>query len=293
MRKPTFLWRSEKPLFHDAPTWARKALATAGLAYLAVCGALFAGQRSLLFQPPEQARPAPGSLMVEADGARFWVTLGSNAPGHCAPDGSGKRSAVAYFGGNAEGASRFGGKASKAFPGCTIYALSYPGYEGTPGEPSEKSIHRAADAMMAAMARDGIDLSSSLLMGRSLGSGVAARQASRGPCALAALISPYDSLANVVGSAYWWAPVSLLMLDPFDARPWAAAARCPASILYAEDDQVIPASHAFALARAWADGDSTLSSSVGSTHSNILDSDISWRNLREAWISAQAVNKKS
>ncbi len=52
--------------------------------------------------------------------------------------------AVIYFGGNAEDVSLDLPDFSSTFPNAAIYLLHYPGYGGSAGHPTEKSILAAA-----------------------------------------------------------------------------------------------------------------------------------------------------
>lgn len=291
MAKMKFLWRSSKPLFHTMPPKYKLAIALLGGLYLAACSILWFKQRSMIFHPMPARTPAEGSVMLREGSSQFWLTKArppaDSTPAVCSPGPAG-RSAAAYFGGNAEPASAFGSKAAE-LPGCDLYALDYPGFEGAPGSPSEESIHAAADAMMARMARDGVDLSRSILIGRSLGSGEAVRQASLLPCNMAILATPYDSLTSVAIDHAPWAPVSLLIRDPFPAVSWAAHARCPALVFYADFDQTIPPVHAQSLADAWSPAQgSRLVTVEGITHSNIMDSKGVWTTVRSTLAAYQA-----
>jgi pimeloyl-ACP methyl ester carboxylesterase len=286
MAKITFLLRSDKPLFHTMPKAARWVIGFALALYACACAILWIQQRSIVFHPMAAGKAAEGSVKATEGAAQFWITKAKPAPAGVAsacplpatPGGS--HGAVAYFGGNAERASAFGAKA-KELLGCDIYALNYPGYEGAPGSPSEDSIHQAADAMMARMARDGVDFSRSLFIGRSLGSGEAARQASLGPCHMAILATPYDSLSSVALDYAPWAPVSLLIRDPFPASSWGSKALCPALILYAESDDTINPSHAQNLSKAWnPDKGSRMATVDGVTHANFMEVPALWTLIR-------------
>lgn len=283
MAKIKFLWRSAKPLFHTAPRGPKIALAWIGGLYVAACVGLWTHQRSIIFHPMPLGHPAPGSAMLREGSAQFWLTK-ARAPADGAArscsDGPAGRGAAAYFGSGSEPASAFGSKAVE-LPGCDLYALDYPGFEGAPGSPSEESIHAAADAMMERMARDGVDLSRTLVIGRALGSGEAARQASLRPCLLAILATPYDSLASVAIDHAPWAPAALLIRDPFPASVWGARARCPALVFYADHDDTIAPVHAQSLSNAWSPVQgSTLATIEGITHANIMDSTGVWTTIR-------------
>ena len=81
-----------------------------------------------------------------------------------------------------------------AFPDHALYLLHYPGYGGAPGKPSEAAI--AADAL-ALFDRVAPQHPRVVVIGRSLGSGVAVQVASARPVARLVLVTPYDSLEEI------------------------------------------------------------------------------------------------
>src|SRR4029453_11306181 len=90
-----------------------------------------------------------------------------------------------------------------------------------------------------------------VVMGRSLGSGVAAMLAGARPVRAAILITPFDSLAAVAAGHYPLLPVRLLLRHPFPSTDWAKRSKAPVLILAAERDTVVPAAHAQKLLQAW------------------------------------------
>ena len=86
--------------------------------------------------------------------------------------------AVVYFGGNAEDVSLDLPDLSSAFPNAAIYLLHYPGYGGSGGHPTEKSIVAAAFILFDAVYPRHAKVT---LIGRSLGTGVAIQVASQRP----------------------------------------------------------------------------------------------------------------
>ena len=98
--------------------------------------------------------------------------------------------------------------------GTGVVALSYRGYAGSTGQPSEQGLLQdaaAAYAFTAARYRaDDI-----VVWGFSLGTGVAVALAAEQRIGRLILEAPYTSIADVAASAFWFAPVRLLMRDPF------------------------------------------------------------------------------
>ena len=85
-------------------------------------------------------------------------------------------------------------------------------------------------------------------IGRSLGSGVATYLAVNRDIEKLALVTPYDSIANVAQQTYPVYPISWLLKDSYDSIGIANHIRSPTMILIAEHDRVIPPAHAHNLA---------------------------------------------
>jgi pimeloyl-ACP methyl ester carboxylesterase len=107
--------------------------------------------------------------------------------------------ALIYFGGNAEDVSRSLPGLSQAFPDYALYLLHYRSYGGSSGTPSEEAIQRDATALFD---RAHAEHPQTVVIGRSLGSGVAVRLASQRPASRLILITPYDSFQEIAASHY-------------------------------------------------------------------------------------------
>ncbi len=174
------------------PRWILIVAAIAGLLYVAFCGILFVFQRSLIYYPqPDAARAGPDTLMLAVDQAQLRVSTAA----HDGPD------AVIYFGGNAEEVRYSLPALATAFPDRALFLMNYRGYGGSTGEPSEAAL--VADAV-ALFDRVHTEHSHIIVIGRSLGSGVAVHLASLRPVDRLTLVTPFDSLESDRG-----APVSL------------------------------------------------------------------------------------
>jgi len=220
---------------------------------IAFPAALFLLQDSMIFLPP----PAPASgprgehvaeVKVPVGGGLVmsgWLAASSAPlPGRRVP-------LVIYFGGNAEEVSYLAGMASKFSP-WSVLAVNYRGYGGNPGNPGERALFEDALALYDwAAARPDVDPDRIVVMGRSLGSGVAVHVASERKPAGVVLVTPYDSVREVAQTLYPFVPVSVLLRHPFDSLAKAPNIRRPMLALVAGQDQVIPPRHARRLYEAW------------------------------------------
>jgi uncharacterized protein len=201
--------------------------AIAAAVYFALCLVLFLAQRSFIYFPQPKSAFANNTLSLNADGERIVV---STRPGS-GPD------AIIYFGGNAEDVSRSLPTLADAFPERSLYAMNYRGYGGSTGKPSEAAL--IADALLL-FDRVHADHPRVIVIGRSLGSGVAIHIASERPVERLILITPYDSLLNVAATQFRYFPLSWLMIDKFESWRYAPQITAPALLIAAQNDEVIP-----------------------------------------------------
>ena len=166
--------------------------------------------------------------------------------------GTGRRPLLIYFGGNAEDLSFLPDKADRV-AGWSLLMVNYRGYGLSEGEPGQKAIFEDALLIHDTFARrDDVDASRIAVMGRSLGSGVAAYLASQRPLRAVVLVTPYDSIARVAQEKFWFAPVSLILKHPFDSLALAPKIERPALFMVAGEDTTIPPPHSRRLFEAWA-----------------------------------------
>lgn len=194
--------------------------------YATICGALIAFQRSLIYFPqPMSSRN--GAITMKTEAGPVFVSTRPRS-------GS---DALIYFGGNAEDVSLNLPTFSEAFPNHAIYLLHYRGYGGSAGSPSE-----------AAFIADALELfdqvhaqhQNVLVVGRSVGTGVAVHVAGVRPVARLILITPFDSLGDVAAWHYPYLPVRWLLRDKFDSGKYAPQVTALTRIIAAEDDEVVP-----------------------------------------------------
>ena len=102
--------------------------------------------------------------------------------------------------------------------GFGVMFLSYRGYGESTGSPSEAGLIADAKAAYDWLASRDIPADRIVLVGESLGTGVASTAclAHRAVAAIA-LEAPFTSAADVARLSYWWLPVGLLMKDQFQS----------------------------------------------------------------------------
>src|SRR5882672_9571526 len=206
------------------------------------CGlaVLFFAQRSFLFPIPTAARTTPQAagfaeaeehVLATADGEKIIVWHVPARPG---------RPVVLYFHGNGDFLAGFFGRFRDLIAdGTGIVALSYRGYAGSSGQPSERGLLLDAAAAYAfSTTRYGADRI--VVWGFSLGTGVAVALAAEQPIGKLILEAPYTSTVDVAASLFWFMPVRLVMRDQFRSDEHIARVKVPLLIMHGTDDPAIP-----------------------------------------------------
>lgn len=231
------------------------------LVYAGVCAAVFVLQRALIYFPAAASDPPEGAerLTLSVDGERVAVTVWNQR----------LPAALLYFGGNAEDVHFSLPELAAAFPDRALYLMQYRGYGASTGKPSERALVNDALALYDAVAARHCTVA---VAGRSLGGAVALRLASARPAERLILITPLDSVADVAARHYPILPVRWLLRDRFDAEPYAPAITVPASLIVAENDEIVPRDSANALLARFRPGVARMDVVAGTGHNTIQSS---------------------
>jgi len=222
------------------------------LGYIGAGGVLFATQRSLLYVPnPERADLATAGLpgVVEL---RLPTQDGETILAWWRPPADATRPVFLYLHGNGANLTARARRFERVLAdGAGLMAVSWRGYGGSSGSPTEQGLMSDARTAQAALAQR-VDPRRIVYFGESLGTSVAVMLAAeRAPAALI-LDSSFTSIADVAAGHYWWLPVRQVILDPFRADLAAPRVRAPVLQVHCATDPITPIASAEALARLFA-----------------------------------------
>jgi uncharacterized protein len=212
----------------------------ASLGYLLALVALFFAQRMFVFPVPSTTRTPPRTagfpqaeehVLSTSDDERLIVW-------HVAPASG--RHVVIYLPGNGDTlAGSVGRFRDITSTGTGLVALSYRGYAGSSGTPSERGLLKDAAAAYAFTAAL-YPPSKIVPWGFSLGSGVAVALAAEHPVGGVILEAPYTSIADVGALAFPYLPVRYLLKDRFDSDRRIARVTAPLLFMHGVRDATIP-----------------------------------------------------
>lgn len=192
-------------------------------------------QDKLLYFPERAsvAEMASGGLSPWPNAADFRGLL--------AETGSEPRGTAVIFHGNAGHAGHrqyYVGELARL--GLRVILAEYPAYGPRAGDLGEQSL--VADAGQTIALAQRMYGGPLLVIGESLGAGVAAAASAQQRTAVAGLllITPWDRLAHVAGHHYPLLPVQWLLRDRYDSVAHLASFGRPVLVAIAADDQIVP-----------------------------------------------------
>ena len=206
--------------------------------YLALAALMFFAQRSLMYFP-ETVRTSPAAAgfpqaeeiwLNPADGERVIAW-------HVPPRDD--KPVVLYFHGNGGSIRLRVDRFQKiAAAGVGLVGLSYRGYGGSTGTPTEAGLIEDARVAYAFAAERYPGRMA--VWGESLGTGVAIALAAEKPMTHVILDAPYTSTVDVAADLYWFLPVRRLMKDQFRSDERIKNVNAPVLILHGDADDIIP-----------------------------------------------------
>jgi len=213
-------------------------LAVATVGYAALVVLIASQQRRLIYHPFTERVAAREAGLAGFEDVVLTTGDGEKLVGWWKPPEPG-RAVLLYFHGNAGSlVNRRERALMLTGEGRGLLMVSYRGYSGSTGSPSEEGLKRDAEAAyryLASYAPGRI-----VLYGESLGTGVAARLAATSPVGGLILDAPYSSLVDVARHHFWFLPIDLFLRDRFVSVEAIGAVRAPILMIHGDRDAMIP-----------------------------------------------------
>jgi pimeloyl-ACP methyl ester carboxylesterase len=208
--------------------------------YLAVCVIARLGYRFVLYPAPSDptidlGRGATLLTARAADGTTVRAL-------RFAPATADARTIVVFHGNGETASNRMDLAENLHARGFGVVLVEYRGYgmSQADGPSTEQGLYLDASAILDALRADHIDRDRTVLLGISLGTGVAAEMARTGLAASLVLVSPYTSITAMARRVAPILPASWIVADKFDTLSKASAIRVPTLIVHGDRDEVVP-----------------------------------------------------
>jgi hypothetical protein len=211
--------------------------------YLLLVVGMFAFQRSFLYFPShEYVTLADAHANETLRELPVRTADGVDLKGWYAPATS-KTFTIVFFHGN--GDSLYGDvEVPQPYiaAGYGFLIAEYRGYSGLPGKPSEAGLYADGRAYLYALMAQGVKSENIILMGHSLGTGVAVQLAQEFHVGGLILLAPYLSMVKMAQIAYPFIPARLLVLDRYESEKKIGGVHLPVLIVNGTADEIIPPS---------------------------------------------------
>lgn len=259
---------------------------TVVVVYTGICALLYFNQDDLLFHPQPTNKEEIAEILKTYPGFDtlcFQMKDGNRTYGFISRDTTNtRRPLVLYFGGNAEEVSHLAEKRTY-FPNSKLVMVNYRGFGLSKGIISEKTMFSdALEIYDKLVTNPEIDPTRVIVIGRSIGTGVATYLSSQRKTSGTVLITPYENMIDVAFEKYPFVPISLLINHRFESDKYAPTISSPMLALISSHDQVIPKHHAYALTKVWKGKTTVLE--VEEDHNSIMGNEEVWRKI-EAFVS--------
>ena len=225
---------------------------TAASSYAASTTLFWVAQGRLIFGKASKLRPllrgpVPSQQMVHS--LRLAVTSKVQLEGWVArPTQAGTGRVLVYFGGRNEHVGWVSGMSSYLGP-WTIYAFNYRGFGQSGGRSSETTAKADALKIFDEVCRlEGSTCTRMVVMGRSLGTAMALSVAARREVGRLVLLSPFESLEQLVRKRPVLHSMRWALRQKFDCCGDAAKVQASSALFLASQDGRVPHASSLALA---------------------------------------------
>ncbi|MBA4239415.1 MAG: hypothetical protein C0448_01725 [Sphingobacteriaceae bacterium] len=249
--------------------------------YAGVCALLYFNQDDLLFHPQPNTPKEIAEILnkyPEFDTLSFVMKDGNRTCGYISKDTiKEKLPLVLYFGGNAEEVSHLADY-KQYFPNTIMVLMNYRSFGLSQGKISEQTMFSdALEVYDKLITNPEVDSKNVIVLGRSIGTGVATYVSSQRKVNATVLITPYESIIDVAQEKYPFVPIGLFIKHPFKSKEYATSISSPVLALVAKKDEVIPPHHAHNLVKSWKGNTEVFE--VNEDHSTIMKNEEVWKRI--------------
>lgn len=230
------------------PTWLVWILLAGLILICAFFGMIYLNQDKVIFQT--KALSSEAEQRYQDDAVSFERADGTLLQGWFRRHADADAPLLIYYGGNAEEISWNLEPLGQL--NTSVLLINYRGYGQSGGKPSERALKDDALWLLDRISQQhAIPLQRIVVMGRSLGSGIASHVAALRPVAAVVLTTAFDSFPALARANYPRLPLAWLMKHRFESDLLAPTITQPMLTLIAGQDRIVPPAHARRLASLW------------------------------------------
>jgi hypothetical protein len=213
------------------------------IVYTGVILGIYFNQRNLQYHPNKEVKDVAAYdlgdtteiFLTTSDGAKIQTWVHMPKPG---------MPMTIWYHGNAHHLGQRAEKFKQLIDlGYGFIAPSWQSFGKSDGVPSQAGIYEVARLAIKYSQQLGFKTEDTILIGESLGSGIASQMATEHKFKGVFLITPYTTIADRAQEMYWYLPVKYLTKDNFNNIDNISRINAPVLIVHGDDDDIIPHSH--------------------------------------------------
>ncbi len=211
--------------------------------YLSAIGYMYYNQRTFLYHPEKEVvgleyfnLPRTKEIyLTTKDGVKIQAWYSKPDNGH---------EMVVFFHGNSGHIPQRVDKLKELKSmGYGFIIPAWRGFGKSEGSPSEEGIYNDANATLDFLKKEGYDLKKVIIIGESLGTGIATKMATENDFKGLLLITPYTTISDRASEIYFYLPIKSLVHDNFDNINNISKVEEPVIIIHGDNDDIIPHTH--------------------------------------------------
>lgn len=210
-----------------------------GLYVLAV-GVMYTTQRSILYYPTHTVATPQLLDLQQVSVIDLTAPDGGTSQLWYAPATANKPTILFFHGNAGQATDRAPRMRAYLSQGYGIAFMSYRGFGESHVQITEAGMILDSQTAYDWLMTQGVPAASLIVVGESLGTGVAVQIAAANPVKAVALGAPYSSTVDVAAARFWWLPVRLLMKDQFRSDRAMPQITAPILIQHGNADTIVP-----------------------------------------------------
>ncbi len=159
--------------------------------------------------------------------------------------------------------------------GYSFVSMDYRTYGKSTGTLSEENLFLDAKLFLELLEKRGWKQSDIILMGHSIGTGIATQLASISNTKALILYAPYYTFKDLISEKMPILPIGMLIKYPLNSAKYMESVNCPVLILHGTLDELVPINHAKKLSKI----NGKLISIENGEHENLTEFDEFWMGI--------------